>query len=199
MRASLVIVGFFVLGVFLGVTGIVPCTVVEGNVSLYALFALMFCVGVSIGNDPDMIKSFTKLPRRLVLLPVATILGTWAAMALVLLLTGRAAQECYAVASGFGYYSLSSILITGYMGAEVGTLALLANIARELLTFLAAPLLVKYFGPLSVISAGGATTMDTTLSTVTRFAGKEFAVPSIFHGFVVDFLVPFMVTLFCCL
>ena len=75
--------------------------------------------------------------------------------------------------------------------------ALLANISREILTLLAAPLLVRWFGNLAPISAGGATTMDTTLPIITRTAGQQFVVVSIFHGFVVDFSVPFLVTLFC--
>ena len=50
---------------------------------------------------------------------------------------------------------------------------------------------------LAPISAGGATTMDTTLPIITRYSGQSFVVVSIFHGFVVDFSVPFLVTLFC--
>lgn len=129
-----------------------------------------------------------------------TILGTLAGTAVVsLLLTHRSLTDCLAIGSGFGYYSLSSIFITEYRGAELGTIALLANISRELLTLLAAPLLARWFGPLAPISAGGATTMDTTLPVITRVSGQEFVVVSIFHGFVTDFSVPFLVTLFCSL
>ena len=116
-----------------------------------------------------------------------------------LLLTHRSLTDCLAIGSGFGYYSLSSIFITEYRGAELGTIALLANISRELLTLLAAPLLARWFGLLAPISAGGATTMDTTLPVITRVSGQEFVVVSIFHGFVTDFSVPFLVTLFCSL
>lgn len=198
MKGSLVIIGFFILGIVCGVTGVIPAEAVEGDVSLYALCALLFCVGVSIGNDPHTVTNFRKLPPRLTLLPVATILGTWAALLIVTaVLDFRTPQQCYAVGSGFGYYSLSSIFITEYMGVELGTLALLTNIARELLTLLLAPLLVRFFGPLSLISAGGATTMDTVLPSVIHYSGREFAILSIYQGFVVDFSVPFMVTMFC--
>ena len=78
----------------------------------------------------------------------------------------------------------------------MGTLALTANIIREIITLLGAPLLVCWFGKLAPICAGGATTMDTTLPVITRFSGKEFVVISIFHGFIVDFSVPFLVTFF---
>ena len=79
----------------------------------------------------------------------------------------------------------------------MGTIALLANIVRELITLLAAPLLVRWFGRLAPIAAGGATTADTTLPIITQTSGQDFAVVSIFHGFVVDFSVPFLVTLWC--
>ena len=131
-------------------------------------------------------------------LPIMTILGTLAGCAVAgFFMSQRSSSECMAIGAGFGYYSLSSIFITEYKGAELGTIALLANISREILTLLAAPLLVRWFGNLAPISAGGATTMDTTLPIITRTAGQQFVVVSIFHGFVVDFSVPFLVTLFC--
>ena len=76
-------------------------------------------------------------------------------------------------------------------------MALLANIAREILTLLLAPLLARWFGPLAPIAAGGATTMDTTLPIIAQTSGQRFVIVSIFHGFLVDFSVPFLVTLFC--
>ena len=78
-------------------------------------------------------------------------------------------------------------------------MALLANIVREVITLLGAPLLVRWFGPLAPITSGGATTMDTTLPVITRWSGQDFVVLSLFHGFVVDFTVPFLVTFFCTL
>ena len=199
MKGSLIIIGFFVLGTLCGVFHLIPVDVVmDSEISFYALCALMFSVGLSVGNDPQTLKNFRSLNPRLVFLPVMTILGTLAGSAAVsLILTHRSITDCLAVGSGFGFYPLSSIFITEYKGAELGTIALLANISREILTLLAAPLLVRWFGNLAPISAGGATTMDTTLPIITRTAGQQFVVVSIFHGFVVDFSVPFLVTLFC--
>ncbi len=197
MKGSLIIVGFFILGCLSGLFEIVPgeeCS----EISFYALCALMFCVGLSIGNDSQTIKNFRSLNPRLVLLPVMTIIGTLAGTALAsIVIPNRSITECMAVGSGFGYYSLSSIFITEYKGAELGTIALLSNIMREIITLVAAPILVKIFGNLAPISSGGATTMDTTLPIITRYSGQEFVVISIFHGFIVDFSVPFLVTFFC--
>lgn len=198
LKGSLIIVGFFMAGIVTGISEQLPFDVAETSISFYALAALMFNVGLSVGNDPQTLKNFRQLNPRLIFLPVMTIIGTLAGSALSsLLLEQRSLTDCLAIGSGFGYYSLSSIFITEYRGAELGTIALLANISREILTLLAAPLLVRWFGNLAPISAGGATTMDTTLPIITRTAGQQFVVVSIFHGFVVDFSVPFLVTLFC--
>ena len=200
MKGSLIIVGFFVLGIVCGVMHWLPDLNAYGNVSFLTLCGLLFCVGITVGNNTELLKSFKKLDPRLMLLPLMTIVGTLAATAIAAIgLPGRSLTDCLAVGSGFGYYSLSSILITQYHGPDLGTVALLANIIREVCTLLGAPLMVKYFGPLAPISSGGATTMDTTLPIITRTSGQDFVILSLFHGFLVDFSVPFLVTFFCTL
>lgn len=200
MKGSLIIVGFFVLGIIVGLCHFVPQDFLDSDVSYYALCALMFCVGISIGCDTSVLKSFRKVNPRLMFLPVMTIVGTLAGCAAASLVLGhRQLTDCLAIGSGFGYYSLSSIFITEYRGPELGTIALLANICREILTLLCAPLLARYFGKLAPVSVGGATSMDTTLPIITRASGEQFIIVSIFHGFCVDFSVPFLVTFFCSL
>lgn len=198
MKNSIIIVFFFLLGIFFGYIELIPHNAVDGNLSFYALCCLMLCVGISLGRDPDFLKNIFKINPRFYLLPLATIIGTFLGCAIVcLLLRNRSFADILAVGSGFGYYSLSSLFITEYKGAELGTIALIANIIRELITLLLAPVIVKCFGPLASISVGGATTMDTTLPVIVRFSGKEFAVISVFHGVMLDVSVPFFVTLFC--
>ena len=198
MKGSLIIVSFFIVGTLCGLFQLIPYDFSQSKLSFYALCGLMFCVGISIGNDPQTLKSFRSLNPRLLFLPVMTILGTLAGCAVVsLFLSHRSPSDCMAVGSGFGYYSLSSVFITQYKGAELGTVALMTNIFREIITLLFAPLLVRFFSPLAPICAGGATTMDTTLGVITRFSGREYVFIAVFHGAVVDFTVPFFVTFFC--
>ncbi len=198
MKGSLIILSFFAVGVLLGLFRWIPESWQNPQFSFAVLCALMFTVGLSIGNDPNSIKQFKSLNPRIIFLPIMTIAGTWAGVALAsVFLKSLSLNDCLAVGSGFGYYSLSSILITQYKGVELGTIALLANIFREILTLLFAPLMVKYFGKFAPISAGGATTMDTTFPIIIRSSGKEYAIISIYHGFVMDFSVPFLVTLWC--
>ena len=200
MKGSLIVVGFFVLGVCLGRLDLAPALLMDSRVTFAALCCLLFCVGMSIGSNDNIVSEFRSLNPRLALLPVATILGSFAGSLVAwLFLQYRGVTDCMAVGSGFAYYSISSIFITQYRGAELGTAALLANIYREILTLLIAPLLAKVFGPLAPISSGGATTMDTTLPIISQTCGQQYVVVSLFHGFVVDFSVPFLVTMWCML
>lgn len=200
MKGSLIVVGFFVLGVCLGRLDLAPALLMDSRVTFVALCCLLFCVGMSIGSNDNIVSEFRSLNPRLALLPVATILGSFAGSLVAwLFLQYRGVTDCMAVGSGFAYYSISSIFITQYRGAELGTVALLANIYREILTLLIAPLLAKVFGLLAPISSGGATTMDTTLPIISQTCGQQYVVVSLFHGFVVDFSVPFLVTMWCML
>lgn len=200
MKGSLIVVGFFVLGVCLGRLDLAPALLMDSRVTFAALCCLLFCVGMSIGSNDNIVSEFRSLNPRLALLPVATILGSFAGSLVAwLFLQYRGVTDCMAVGSGFAYYSISSIFITQYRGAELGTVALLANIYREILNLLIAPLLAKVFGPLAPISSGGATTMDTTLPIISQTCGQQYVVVSLFHGFVVDFSVPFLVTMWCML
>jgi len=200
MKGSIVILSFFATGLLLGLFHWIPSELLNYNISFYVLCALMFSVGLSIGNDPSSFRQFRHLNPRLLFLPILTMAGTWISVISVsIFLTNRSVAECLAVGSGFGYYSLSGILITQYKGIELGTIALLSNIIREVITLLLAPWMVQYFGKLAPISAGGATTMDTTFPVIVRYSGKDYAIVSIYHGFVMDFSVPFLVTFFCSL
>lgn len=197
LKGSLVILAFFVAGLLIGIFRLFPEEWVEGKLSFYVLEALMFGVGFSIGHQPDTVKQFREIKARVLFLPVMTILGTWLGALVAGLLSRHSVTDMLAVSSGFGYYSLSGIMITEYRGAELGTLALLANIAREVFALLLAPLMVRYFGKLAPISAGGATTMDTTFPIIMQTSGREFAIVSIYHGFIMDLSVPFLVSLWC--
>ena len=109
---------------------------------------------------------------------------------------GLSLLDSLSVSAGFGYYSLSSIFLNEARGAELGTIALAANILRELFTIMLAPLMVRYFGKLAPISSGGATSMDTSLPVIQTSCGNRFVPVAIFHGVTVDFSVPFFLTLF---
>ena len=197
MKGSLIVMGFFVIGLLGGIEKMVPSWLLDGDVSFVALCGLLLFVGLGIGLNPEMKKEVRSLSPRMALLPVVTIIGSWLGALLIWTVLHRTLSDCMAINSGFAYYSLSSIFITEYRGAELGTIALLANIIREMLTLLGAPLMARWFGPLAPISVGGATTMDTTLPILSQTLGQRYIALSIYHGFVVDFTVPFLVSWWC--
>ncbi|MTJ91914.1 MAG: lysine exporter LysO family protein [Desulfovibrio sp.] len=199
MKGSLIILFFFCSGVLLARLDLIPSYLIEHDCTVYALWLLMLLVGISIGSDRRLGEILRTLRPRVLLLPMATTVGTFAGTALASLFLAYSVSECMAVGAGFAYYSLSSIFISQYKGAELGTIALISNIARELITLLLTPLLAKKFGPLIPISCGGASTMDTTLPVITRYCGKEWIFVSIVHAMVLDFSVPFWVIFFCTL
>lgn len=132
----------------------------EHDATLYPLWLLMGLVGLSIGSDRQLGEILRTLRPRVLLAPLATTVGTFAGVAAASLFLTYSLADCLAVGAGFAYYSLSSIFITQYKGTELGTVALLSNILREILTLVGTPLLVRLLGPLTPISCGGASTMD---------------------------------------
>ena len=166
---------------------------------MYVLYALMLQVGIGIGCNRQLKELIKSLRFKMLLVPVATITGTLLFSAFAsLLLTQWSVFDCMAVGSGFAYYSLSSILITQFkepsmglqLATELGTIALLANIFREMMALLGAPLIRKYFGRLAPISAAGVNSMDVLLPSITRYSGKDMIPIAIFHGILIDMSVP---------
>ena len=195
MKNSLIILAFFVAGVFLGISKMLPEQFLKTDFSMYALYVLMFLVGISIGANQKSWSVLRTMKIKIFMVPLGVIVGTLAGTAVSwVFLPDLKLKEVLAVGAGFGYYSLSSLLITQISGETLGVIALLSNILREILTLLATPLLVRYFGKLAGIASGGATSMDTTLPIISRYSGKEWSIIAVFSGIILTLLVPFLVT-----
>lgn len=204
MKNNLIVLAIFGIGCLAG-AGFQPEADMH-NWSLCILYALMLQVGIGIGSTRGLQQELKKLSPKMLLVPAATIIGTLAfSAAASLLLSQWSVFDCMAVGSGFAYYSLSSILITQFkepsiglqLATELGTIALLSNIIREMMSLVGAPLIRKYFGQLAPISAAGVNSMDVLLPSITRCSGKEVMPIAIFHGILIDLSVPFFVNLFC--
>ena len=204
MKNNLIVLAIFGIGCLAG-AGFQPEADMH-NWSLCILYALMLQVGIGIGSNRGLQQELKKLSPKMLLVPAATITGTLAfSAAASLLLSQWSVFDCMAVGSGFAYYSLSSILITQFkepsiglqLATELGTIALLSNIIREMMSLVGAPLIRKYFGQLAPISAAGVNSMDVLLPSITRYSGKEVMPIAIFHGILIDLSVPFFVNLFC--
>lgn len=196
MKNSLIIIIIFFTGIFLGMQQSIFLVFSRVDMILYSLYGLLFLVGIDIGSNPSAWLTLKTLNVRIVLVPLSIAAGSILGAGVIApLFANFTAQDALAVGAGFGYYSLSSIIITQIKGDALGVIALLANLSREVLTLLLAPLLARIFGKLAPIAAAGATSMDTTLPVIVRASGKDYAIIAFFSGIVLTILVPLVVPL----
>ena len=194
MQASLTIAGSFVLGISVGY--LKPDLLSVDHATTWALYALLFLVGLSVGSDGRGIQTLRAQGVRILVPPLCALIGSLiGGVAFGLFLEDLSVTESVAVGFGLGYYSLSSVIIEQFRGGDLMVIALLANILREITTILAAGSLGRVFGPLAPIVSGGATSMDTTLPAILAASGSEYAIPSVVNGTILTILVPVLGTL----
>ena len=101
-----------------------------------------------------------------------------------------------AIASGMGWYSLAGATISNLGGAELGSIAFLSNLMREIFAFLLIPVLAVQCNSAACISAAGATSEDTTLPVLLKYTNEETVVISVLHGIICSFFAPIMISFF---
>lgn len=197
MIDTLLIFGCFTAGLLGGFYDFLPDAILRHDFSLPALWTLMGITGIMLGRDRRLGELLGSINPLLFLLPFTTTAGTFLGCGICSIFIAYNIYECLAIGSGFAYYSLSSIFISRELGAEAGAVALLANVFREILTIVLARFICKIFGPQAIISCGGAASMDTILGVVMRYGGREWVIPALVHGIILDFSVPFWIAIFC--
>lgn len=204
MKSSIVTLAFFLLGCLVGVYYMVDFDVHEA--ALGVLYFLMILIGINIGGNQNLKEFFSQCRPKMFLVPLATVSGTVLFSALGGFLLSRwSIFDCMAVGSGFAYYSVSSILITQLktsslgvqLATELGTIALLSNIFREMFALVGTPLIRKYFGYLAPISAAGIGSSDVSLAVITKYCGMNAVPIAILHGLLINISMPFFVSFFC--
>ncbi|MDI9244025.1 lysine exporter LysO family protein [Marinobacter sp. CHS3-4] len=104
-------------------------------------------------------------------------------------------SQSLALASGFGWYSLSGIVIGDALGPAWGGVAFLNDVIREIIALAIIPLLIGR-RPGVAIGYGGATAMDFTLPVIRSSGGLECVPVAIASGFVLSFLSPILMAVF---
>lgn len=208
MKGNLLVFVCFLGGIACGATGLTPAWLHHPDLPVVLLSALILQVGIGLGADDSLRTMVRSLRPRMFLLPLFTIAGTLLfAAPLALLPGGWTLPQCLALGSGFGYYSLSSVMIAHVGGeafgaelaAELATVALLANVVREMLSLFCLPLFARWCGSVAPISAAGINSMDVCLPGIVRCSsGSTHLVPlAIVHGLALEVCVPLLITLFC--
>ncbi len=194
---TLIILGAIVLGIGCGYF-IFPSSIISSLdiIASFSLYALIFCVGIDIGSNKTILKDLKAMGVKVLLVPFGGILGSLIGGFVAGLLFNMAINESLSIASGFGWYSLSGVMLKELGGEALGAIAFLTNVFREIFAVILIPILAKRLNTYSAIAPAGATSMDTTLPLVSKATNPEVAVISFINGVIMSSLVPVLVPFF---
>ncbi|MCQ8211414.1 lysine exporter LysO family protein [Cetobacterium somerae] len=158
------------------------------------LCLLLFFVGIDIGDNSSVFINLKTYGKKIWFLPFSTIIGSLLGGFLGSLFLPISVGEGLAISSGLGWYSLSAIELSK-ISAELGSVAFLSNVFREILAILTIPLIAKSIGSFESISTAGATAMDTLLPVINKSNSSDISVIAFFSGVVLTTSVPILVPL----
>ncbi|ELQ6221086.1 lysine exporter LysO family protein [Cronobacter turicensis] len=190
---SLKLCGVVVLGFLLGLTGVAFLKHAT-EASEYTLIFLLFLIGIQLRNNGMTLKQIV-LNRRGMMVAIVVLVSSLIAGAVNALLLGLPLRAGLAMASGFGWYSLSGILMTESFGPVIGSAAFFNDLGRELIAIMLIPALVRRSRS-TALGICGATSMDFTLPVLQRSGGLELVPAAIVHGFILSLLVPVLMAFF---
>lgn len=194
---TLFILSAVAVGFALGWT-VLPASVVASldKVTSIALTILVGFVGVSIGRTKNVAATLRTSGLQMLATPlgvaIGSLIGSLAAGAIFRMDMG----ESLAVGAGFGWYSLSAVLLAQLHSPALGALAFVSNVLRELIAVILMPLLAKHVHPVAAVVPGGATTMDTTLPVIARCTDAQTSILAFVNGVVLSTMVPILVPAF---
>lgn len=189
LKLCFVVVAGFVLGLS-GLSFLQHATAA----SEYTLIFLLFLVGIQLRNSGMTLRQII-LNRRGMLIALVVVASSMVAGVINAFLLGLPIKTGLAMASGFGWYSLSGILLTDAYGPVIGSATFFNDLARELVAIMLIPGLVRRSRS-TALGLCGATSMDFTLPVLQRSGGVEMVPPAIVHGFILSLLVPIMMAFF---
>ncbi|WP_074013077.1 lysine exporter LysO family protein [Candidatus Sodalis sp. SoCistrobi] len=158
------------------------------------LILLLWLVGIQLRNSGMTLRQIL-LNRRGLLVALVVAVSALAGGALAALLLGLPLSTGMALASAYGWYSLSGILMTDAFGPVIGSAAFFNDLLRELLAIMLIPLLIQHRRT-TALGLCGATSMDFTLPVLQRSGGMEIVPAAIVQGFLLSLLAPVLIALF---
>ncbi len=156
----------------------------------WLLAVMLFVVGLDLGRNKNLLEQLKSLPKAALAIPFLIAAGSILGAVLVNAALGLRPVEAAAVASGFGWYSLSGILIAENYDVVLGALAFLANVFREIIAILIIPTVADRLGHLPAVAPGGATTMDVTLPIISKHTNPQVTLVAFYSGVTLTLLVP---------
>lgn len=161
----------------------------------WLLNLLLFMIGAQLTRNKISLKETLAHPET-ALLPLGTIAGSLLGGLAAAPFLSIPAGKALALASGFGWYSLSGVIITDLGDPVLGSAGFLINLLRENIALLAIPFLARTKYPTIGIGVAGATSMDVTLPLIEKSCGDMVVPLSISNGAILSLAVPFLVPVF---
>lgn len=192
LQLILVIAAGFIIGLFVSAEMLDIDTVSE-----MALVVLLLFIGCQLRNSGMTMREIL-LNSWGMKIAAAVIVSSWVGGVIASLLLGIPLNNGLALASGFGWYSLSGILITDGISPVYGGAAFIIDLGRELIAILIIPALIRRH-PSTAIGYGGATSMDFTLPMIQKAGGNEYVPLAIVSGFILSLSAPLFISLFVAL
>lgn len=159
-----------------------------------ALCVLLVGIGIDLGRSKNRIRTnLAAMGWHILYIPLLVAIGSISGTIISGLLLRMPLNESAAIGAGFGWYSLSGVLLAQIHNVETGALAFLTNVSREIIALLTIPLLAARVGFITSIAPGGATTMDTTLPLIAKSTDNSTAVIAFINGLILSMLVPILV------
>lgn len=156
------------------------------------LYGLVFLVGLDLyGVKPD--PSWYSL--RTLKIPLVVVIGSLVGGGIASILVGAPLALSLALSSGFGWFTLSGILVGQQAGDAYGVVALLTDLLRE---FIAIALMYGFGAKKArqCIAAGGATSLDSTLPIIKKTCNASYVPMALVSGFILTVIAPFMMSFF---
>ena len=160
-----------------------------------ALDVMIFIAGIEIGSNRGILKRICNVHSALLALaiPLAVACGSICGALLLGHIAGQSVYDSLLVGGGLGWYSFSSVVISAMYSTEIGTVAFLANMMREISGFFLIPLLVRVHKFLA-LAPSGAATMDSGLPVVIKYTNLHVGMYSFINGLVLTLIVPVLIS-----
>lgn len=191
LRLFAIVVAGFLVGL---VRGFLPSLTGE-SLSTWLLYLLILLVGADMVQSGVSVKRVLVHPETL-LLPAGTVIGSLLGGLVLAAASSLSVGRALALCSGFGWYSLSGVIITDLGDPVLGSAGFMANMLRETIALLTIPLLARTRLPYLGIGVAGATSMDVSLPLIERTCGPASVPLAIASGAILSLAVPVLVPLF---
>jgi uncharacterized membrane protein YbjE (DUF340 family) len=167
--------------------------VVHSDIITGILMVLVFLVGMDIGREENILSKIKVNIKHIISQSLLTIIGTFLFAWLVSFLLPYSMKETIGASAGFGWYSLSGIMISQLYSPLLGTVSFLSNVFRELLSIILLPFLAK-INQRAAISTAGATAMDVLLGLISKSTSRKNTLIAFGQGVILSLLVPLMIS-----